>query len=378
MAFEDMTTETKWVVKIGSSLLTNNGRGLDHTALDRWVDDVAGLRRVGMEIVVVSSGAVAEGISRLGWRNRPDDIPSLQAAAAVGQMGLMQAYEASFRRRGICAAQVLLTHEDFASRQRYLNVQATLRKLAQMGATPIINENDTVSTQEIRFGDNDTLAALVANMIAADRLVILTDQLGLFSGDPRTESGAELIRQASAEDDSLLDIAGSAGKLGRGGMLSKVKAARMFALSGGITTIASGRIEGGLGQIRSGLAVGTELHPGQQRLLECKQWLAGQLITHGTLVLDAEAARAVAQHGQSILPDGVLHVRGNFDRDAVIQITDPNERALAKGLSNYSAREMNRMVGRGASAAHVVRKDQGITELVHHANIVLELYNGRM
>ncbi|MBB5411220.1 glutamate 5-kinase [Paraburkholderia sp. HC6.4b] len=373
-----MATENRWVVKIGSSLLTNDGRGLDREALARWVDDIAGLQRGGMEIVVVSSGAVAEGMSRLGWRKRPDDLPFLQAAAAVGQMGLMEAYGASFRRSGICAAQVLLTHEDFASRQRYMNVHATLRKLAQMRAIPVINENDTVSTREICFGDNDMLAALVANLTAADRLVILTDQRGLFSHDPRMDPGADLIRQASAEDDSLFDIAGSASKWGRGGMLSKVKAARMFALSGGITTIASGRVEGVLGQIRSGMAVGTELRPGQQRLLKHNQWLAGQSITHGTIVLDAEAARAVAQHGRSIRPDGVLHVRGNFDRDQVIQITDPEERALAKGLSNYSAREMNRMVVPRTSMAHLPRSDQSITELVHHANIVLELYKGRL
>jgi glutamate 5-kinase len=373
-----MMTETRWVVKIGSSLLTNDGRGLNRQALAGWVSDIATLQRAGMDILVVSSGAVAEGMSRLGWRQRPDDIASLQAAAAVGQMGLMQAYEASFRRSGISAAQVLLTHEDFASRQRYLNVQATLRKLRQMRAIPVINENDTVSTKEIRLSDNDTLAALIANMVAATRLVILTDQAGLFTHDPRTQPDAELIKLASVEDDSLLDIAGGAGNLGRGGMLSKVQAARIFALSGGTTTIASGRTEGVLEQIRSGRAVGTELRPGERRLLERKRWLAGQSITHGTLVLDAKTACAVALYGEGIPPAGVLHVRGNFERDEMIQIKDPNERALAKGLSNYSAREMHRMIGRAAPESPLDERDQSFMELVHHANIVLDIHNRRM
>ncbi|CAB3764261.1 glutamate 5-kinase [Paraburkholderia solisilvae] len=374
-----MPNETRWVVKIGSALLTSDGKGLDHRALARWADEMAELHHAGLEIVIVSSGAVAEGMSRLGWCRTPRDISALQAAAAIGQMGLMHAYETSFRARRICAAQVLLTHEDFASRQRYLNVQATLRKLVQMRAMAVINENDTVSTEEIRFGDNDMLAALVANMVAADRLVILTDQAGLLCGDPRTEPRAGLISEACVDDDALLGIAGGVAAAGSsaGGMLSKVKSARLFALSGGITTLACGHIDGVLGKIRSGVAVGTELRPGRQRLVETDRWLAGQLVTHGTIVLDAEAADAVVRRHRGVRPNGVLRVRGTFERDEVIEITDPHERVLAKGISNYSAREMSRIVDRWSASAHAAPPDQHVTELVNRGNIVLDFYNRR-
>lgn len=273
MALMEKQAENKWVIKVGSSLVTDGGKGLDYKVLARWTDEMARLHCLDMEIIVVSSGAVAEGISRLGWPKRPHDIPALQAAAAVGQVGLMEAYEASFRRSGICAAQVLLTREDFATRQRYLNTQATLKKLAKMRAIPVINENDTVSTEEICFGDNDMLAALVGNMFGADRLVILTDQPGLFDSDPRIDSRAALISLAFADDDSLLDIAGGAGKIGKGGMLSKIKSARVFALSGGTTTIASGHIDGVLEKIRSGVAVGTELRPRPKVHHEVERWV---------------------------------------------------------------------------------------------------------
>lgn len=292
MTLSDRSTETRWVVKIGSSLLTNSGKGLDHKALARWTHELAALHRAAVEIIVVSSGAVAEGMARLGWRDRPVDISALQAAAAVGQMGLMQAYETCLRCNGMRSAQVLLTHEDFSTRQRYLNIQATLKRLAQMNTIPVINENDAVSTEEIRFGDNDMLAALVANMVSANRLVILTDQLGLFSGDPREQPGAELIRRACADDEHLLEIAGGASTFGKGGMMSKVMSARMFSLSGGVTTIASGHVDGILGQIRAGVANGTELYPGRQRLVDTNQWVSGQLATKGESVLDADALRS--------------------------------------------------------------------------------------
>lgn len=273
MASIEKQAEKRWVIKIDSSLVTDGGKGLDYKVLACWANEMASLHRLDMEIIVVSSGAVAEGMSRLGWSTRPHDIPTLQAAAAVGQMGLMEAYEASFRRSGICAAQMLLTREDFATRQRYLNTQATLNKLVKMRAIPVINENDTVSTEEICFGNNDMLAALIGNMVGADRLVILTDQPGLFVSDPRVDSRAALISLASADDDSLLDVAGGAGKSGKGGMLSKIKSARMFALSGGTTTIASGHINGVLEKIRSGLAVGTELRPRPKVDQDVERWI---------------------------------------------------------------------------------------------------------
>ncbi|AOK63662.1 glutamate 5-kinase [Burkholderia ubonensis] len=363
----------RWVIKIGSSLITDNGRGLDCSALDIWVEQLFQLQRVGIDVVLVSSGAVAEGMSRLGWRSRPDEISRLQAAAAIGQMGLMEAYETRFRRHGICAAQVLLTHEDFADKQRFLNIQATLQTLMRLKAVPVINENDTVSTEEIRFGDNDLLAALVANMIAADRLVILTDQKGLFTSDPRHNPDATLINRISVDDARLLEIAGGAGTLGRGGMLSKVKAAKMFALSGGVTTIASGRIDDVLLQIQSGLTAGTELFPGTARLIGHKQWLAGHLITRGVLVLDEQAVEAVESSGESVHSPGVLRVEGDFGRNEMIEIADPNGRRLAKGLSNYSAREMIQILNQRPRSTPA-----SCSELVHYGNIVLDFYNRRI
>lgn len=377
MTQSETLAETRWVVKIGSSVLTNDGKGLDYAALNRWIDEIAELHRTGMEIVVVSSGAVAEGMSRLGWWKKPGNIGVLQAAAAVGQMGLMQAYEASFFRHSMRSAQILLTHEDFATRQRYLNVQATLRKLAEMRTVPVINENDTVCTEEIRCGDNDMLAALVANMICADRLVILTDQFGLLSADPRTTPYAELVSRASTDDDRLFDFAGGASAPGRGGMQSKVKAARIFALSGGITTIASGRLEGVLGRIRTGAEIGTELRPGQMRLPEAGRWLAGQLKTKGTLILDKDTAHAVTQNHCGILSDGVVKAHGNFDRNDVIRITDPHERSIAIGISSLSAPEIKQMTETRRVVAHESTMIPYPKELVAPENIVLDIYRWR-
>ncbi|WP_211468018.1 glutamate 5-kinase [Collimonas silvisoli] len=366
--------ENRWVVKIGSALLTDNGRGLDRDAISRWVNQISALQQQGMDIVLVSSGAIAEGLSRLGWSSRPIEIPRLQAAAAVGQMGLMQVYETSFNHNGIRSAQILLTHDDFANRQRYLNIEATLRALIQLRAVPIINENDTVSTEEICFGDNDMLAALVANMVAADRLIILTDQQGLYTKDPRLSQDVELISAVSVDDERLLAMAGGSSKWGRGGMASKVKAARMFALSGGVTTIASGRTENVLERIRSGQAIGTALLPGEKRLLKRKQWLAGHLKTRGILFLDAGAAQAVAMCGGSILPVGVTAIHGNFGPSEMIQIQDIEGRYVARGLSNYSAREMSQIISSSVSMKNFGVRPTGVKELVHRRNIVLDPY----
>jgi glutamate 5-kinase len=355
---------------LGESLVSENGRGLDKEALGRYVDEIARLHRQGMEMIVVSSGATAEGMARLGWKNRPLEVPRLQAAAAIGQTGLMQAYETSFRRNRIHAAQVLLTHEDFANRERYLNMKATLRTLTRLRAVPVINENDTVSTERIRFGDNDMLAALVANMISAERLVIL-----IGGTDLRSSATCGLVDtgiSSAAWADNNEPLAATAGSKWSLGMLNEMKAAKMFGLSGGVTTIASGHTANVLESVRAGLAIGIELLPGQNRLLKRKQWLAGHQITHGALVLDAGAAHAIERCGGSILAIGVTDVRGDFARNEMIQIQDFNERPVAQGLSNYSAREMIRMVRKAASTQSSDLRIQSVEELVHRRNIVLK------
>ena len=293
------------VVKIGSALLTNDGKGLDVPALGRWVDQMAALVESGVELVVVSSGAVAEGMSRLGWTRRPQQAHELQAAAAVGQMGLVQTWEAQFKRHGIHTAQILLTHDDLSDRKRYLNGRSTLRALLELGVVPIVNENDTVVTDEIRFGDNDTLGALVANVVEADGLIILTDQLGLFDKDPRKHSDAILVNECFASNRDLDAMAGSsAGALGRGGMQTKLRAARLAARSGAFTVIVGGRIDNVLGRLREREMLGTLLLPEQGRVAARKQWLASHLQTRGSLVIDDGAARVLRQGGRSLLPVG--------------------------------------------------------------------------
>ena len=371
-------SETRWVIKIGSSLLTQNGKGLDYDALKGWVDEISQLHNDSMEIVVVSSGAIAEGLSRLRWHKLPSGITALQAAAAVGQMSLTQAYETSFRKKNICSAQLLLTHEDFSSRRRYLNVKGTLRKLAQMRSIAVINENDTVSTEEIRFGDNDMLAALVGNMIEADRLVILTDQAGLLAVDPNSLPSAELIQRANAEDEKLLDFAASAGQVGRGGMQSKVKSARIFALSGGTTTIASGRTQGVLAQIRRGNAICTDLISTMEGIPETERWLAGQLTTRGTVVVDADAARALSRGRKSVRSADLLGVSGSFRRDDVVTIASPDKHSVGKGLINCSAQEIEQVVNWNRKReARYSRIDNQIIELMDYRNIFSDISNKR-
>lgn len=370
---QQATRRARWVVKIGSSLLVNEGRGLDAERISDWVDQLSNLWRRGVEPVLISSGAVAEGMTRLGWQERPVQLPGLQAAAAVGQMGLMHAYEKHFNRNGLHAAQLLLTHDDFADRQRYHNVRATLRTLARFQAIPVINENDTVSTEEICFGDNDTLAALVANMIGAERLVILTDQQGLFTEDPRNCEHAKLISSACAEDARLSAMAGDAGALGRGGMASKLKAARLFALSGGSTTIVSGKIERVLERLRAGECIGTELLPGRQPLARRKQWLAGQVRTHGTVILHQEAMQALARGDARIHVEDVAAVQGSFSSGQMIRIQDTERRYDARGLSNYSANEMNGMVRQLASLRSGLEPTEA-RELVYRKNIIFDSY----
>ena len=368
----DFTKCRRLVVKVGSSLVTNNGRGLDHTAVARWADEIAQLKRDGREVVLVSSGAIAEGIARLGWTVRPKAIHELQAAAAVGQMGLVQAYETAFMQYGLHTAQILLTHEDMADRRRYLNARTTLRTLIGLGVIPIINENDTVTTDEIRVGDNDTLGALVANLIEADVLILLTDQAGLFTADPRRDPGATLVREARAGDPALEAMAGGAGSdLARGGMLTKILAAKRAARSGASTVIANGREEKVLTRLAAGEATGTVLVAPTESLGARKQWLADHVQLAGKLMLDAGAVTALASGGKSLLPIGVVSVDGSFERGEVVGCFTPDGHEIARGLVNYSAQETARIMRRPSSEIETILGYVDEAELIHRDNLVL-------
>ena len=360
------------VVKVGSALVTNQGAGLDAQAIVGWAQQIAALRENGLEVVLVSSGAIAEGMQRLNWKQRPSAMHELQAAAAVGQMGLVQMYESCFRQHKMHAAQVLLTHADLADRERYLNARSTLRTLLRLGVIPVINENDTVVTDEIKFGDNDTLGALVANLIEADALIILTDQNGLYSADPRRHANAELIATANAGDPQLETMAGGAGThIGRGGMLTKVLAAKRAARSGAHTVIASGNETDVLARLLRGENIGTLLTAPQVPLAARKQWLADHLQVSGSVTLDQGAVRALRSEGKSLLPIGVTHVGGEFERGAVIAILDDSGRDLAHGLINYSAAETRRIAGKPSVQIETILGYVDEPELVHRTNLVL-------
>ncbi|RBP29187.1 glutamate 5-kinase [Marinobacter pelagius] len=360
------------VIKIGSALLTNDGKGLDEVALELWVDQIAGLIADGVEVVIVSSGAVAVGMSRLGWVKRPDQLHELQAAAAVGQMGLVQSWEAQFKRHDIHTAQILLTHDDLSDRKRYLNGRSTLRALLDVGVIPIVNENDTVVTDEIRFGDNDTLGALVANLIEADGLIILTDQLGLFDKDPRKHEDASLVAERKASDHELDAMAGGgAGALGRGGMQTKLRAARLAARSGAFTVIVGGRIEGVMTRLRQGDVIGTLLLPEQGRVAARKQWIAGHLQTRGKLTLDEGAVRVLCLGGRSLLPVGVKSVSGQFRRGEMVSCVDESGREVARGLVNYDADEARAIAGRPSQRITEVLGYVSDDEMIHRDNLVI-------
>ncbi|MDR5772564.1 MULTISPECIES: glutamate 5-kinase [unclassified Caballeronia] len=360
------------VVKVGSSLVTNDGRGLDHAAINRWAAQIAALREQGKEVVLVSSGAIAEGIHRLGWTKRPREIDELQAAAAVGQMGLAQVYESSFGAHGIRTAQILLTHADLADRERYLNARSTLLTLLRLGAVPIINENDTVITDEIKFGDNDTLGALVANLIEGDALVILTDQRGLFTADPRKDPSATLVGQADAGTPELEAMAGGAGSsLGRGGMLTKILAAKRAAHSGANTVIASGREADVLTRLASGEMIGTQLIARTARIAARKQWMADHLQMRGHVVIDNGAVQKVTAEGKSLLPIGVIDVKGAFDRGEVIACLDDEGREVARGITNYSSSEARLIHRRPSGEIETVLGYMLEPELIHRDNLVL-------
>jgi glutamate 5-kinase len=360
------------VVKVGSTLVTNDGRGLDRVAIGRWAAQLAGLRREGKEVLLVSSGAIAEGMQRLGWTRRPRQIHELQAAAAVGQMGLAQVYESSFAEHQLGSAQILLTHADLADRVRYLNARSTLYTLLGLGIVPVINENDTVVTDEIKFGDNDTLGALVTNLVEADVLVILTDQAGLYGADPRRDPDAELVREARAGDPALEAMAGGAGsELGRGGMLTKVLAAKRAATSGAHTIIASGREPSVLARLAAGESIGTVLRAPVATLSARKQWMADHLQVAGQLVIDDGAARALALGGKSLLPIGVVEVRGEFTRGDVVSCLDPRQAEIARGIVNYGSTEARRIARRASSDIEVILGYVEEAELIHRDNLVL-------
>lgn len=368
----ELATAKRIVVKVGSSLVTNRGQGLDHSALARWVSQIAELRRLGREVVIVSSGAIAEGMQRLGWKKRPSALHELQAAAAVGQMGVIEAYESRFREHALLTSQILLTHEDMADRKRYLNARSTLRTLLDLGVIPIINENDTVATDEIRFGDNDTLAALVTNLIEADVLIILTDQAGLYSSDPRKDPGATLIEEASAGEAELEKMAGGAGSaIGLGGMLTKVLAAKRAARSGAHTAIASGHEDNVLVRLARGERVGTLLKAATQTLAARKQWLADHLQVRGTLKLDAGAVKALRDQRKSLLPIGVFEVTGEFERGEVVGCCDEHGTEIARGLVNYSASETRRILKTPSSEIESRLGYVDEPEVIHRDNLVL-------
>ncbi len=362
----------RWVIKIGSSLLTDEGRGLARPAIEAWVDQMARLCQRGTELVLVSSGAVAEGMARLGWSDRPHALYELQAAAAVGQMGLVQTYETSFQRFGLRTAQVLLTHDDLSNRKRYLNARSTLRTLLKLKVVPVVNENDTVAMEEIRFGDNDTLAALVANLVEADMLVILTDQDGMYDKDPRSNPGAVLLNEVKAEDPMLEAMAGgTAGKVGRGGMVTKVRAALRAARSGASTIVAPGRSAGILDAIAAGDEVGTLFIPSQAPVAARKQWLASHMQVRGKLVVDDGAARVLRESGRSLLAVGVKSVEGEFSRGEVVACQDLQGREIARGLVNYTSDETKKIMGQPSERIEMLLGYVDEPELIHRDNLVL-------
>ena len=369
---QKLTSARRWVIKIGSALLTDNGVGLNRDNIANWVQQIVHLRQQGMEILLVSSGAVAEGMCRLGWQQRPHALHAQQAAAAVGQMGLVQAWESGFSQYGLHTAQVLLTHDDLSNRQRYLNARSTIRGLLQLGVVPVINENDTVVTDEIRFGDNDTLAALAANLVEADHLIILTDQQGLFERDPRQDTEARLIDESAANDEQLDSMAGAAGGLlGRGGMATKLRAARLAARSGTCTVIASGRESEVLLRLRSAENIGTLLTANQAPWAAHKQWLAGHLKLHGKLVLDDGAVKVLKTAGKSLLAVGVTDVEGQFGRGEMVACVDSRGREIARGLVNYPAVEVKQLLGQSSDHIEKILGYVAEPELIHRDNMVV-------
>jgi len=371
MATTRIAEAKRLVIKVGSALVTNNGEGLDLNTINEWARQIARLRQMGREVVLVSSGAIACGMQRLGWKKRPSAVHELQACAAVGQMGLIQVYESAFARHGLHTAQVLLTHDDLADRKRYLNARSTLTTLLELGVVPIINENDTVITDEIKFGDNDTLGALVANLVDADALIILTDQPGLFTADPRKDSSATLISETRAGDPALEAMAGGTGtQIGTGGMITKVIAAKRAASSGAHTVIASGREKDVMPRLASGESVGTLLVSQTQPLNARKQWLADHLQLNGRLVLDSGAIKALGE-GKSLLPIGVVEVQGEFERGAAVACLSADGIEIARGLINYGSSDARRIARHASSEIEAILGYVDEAEIIHRDNLIL-------
>lgn len=360
------------VVKVGSSLVTNEGRGLDEAAIGEWCRQMSQLVRDGRELIMVSSGAIAEGMKRLGWATRPHEIHELQAAAAVGQMGLAQMYETKLREHGLGSAQVLLTHADLADRERYLNARSTLLTLLKLGVLPVINENDTVVNDEIKFGDNDTLGALVANLVEADALVILTDQKGLYTADPRKDPSAQLVRRAKSGDPALEAMAGGAGSsLGRGGMITKILAAKRAAGSGASTVIAWGREPDALLRLARGDAIGTLLVAQTQKTQARKQWISDHLQLRGAVFVDPGAETKLRAEGKSLLPIGMTSVEGDFSRGDVIAVRAADGGEIARGLANYASVEARLICRKPSSEIERILGYVAEPEMVHRDNMVL-------
>ncbi|WP_394754046.1 glutamate 5-kinase [Crenothrix sp.] len=372
MSRSEFVNTKRVVIKIGSSLLTCGGQGLDKIAIAAWVKQMAGLKLQGIDVVLVSSGAVAEGMCRLNLKVRPKTLHELQAAAAIGQMGLVRVFDDNFQQHDLHAAQILLTHDDLSNRKRYLNARSTLLTLINFGAVPIINENDTVATEEIRFGDNDTLAALVANLIEADLLIILTDQKGLFTSDPSVNPDATLISEISVNDTRLESMAGeSRSGLGRGGMYTKVRAARLASRSGAATIVAAGIVDDVIKKVLAGENLGTHFLPDAEPLVSRKRWLAGQLQLKGQLTLDSGAARALKNEGKSLLSVGVKVVLGQFERGELVACVDEAGVEIARGLINYSKVEAQLIAGKNSSEFESILGYLDDRELIHRDNMVL-------
>ena len=361
----------RWVIKIGSALLTDSGRGLDVAAIHRWVVQMHQLRQQGIDIILVSSGAVAAGMTRLGWSRRPDSVHELQAAAAVGQTGLVQAYEHAFQQFDVHTAQVLVDHDDLSNRERYLNARTTLTTLLGLGVVPVVNENDTVVTEEIRFGDNDTLAALVANLVAADVLILMTDQQGMYDKDPRAHKDAQLIDNVAAAATELDGMAGSGGALGRGGMITKVRAARLAARSGTNTVIVGGQIDDVLLSLARGDTVGSLLLAGQQPEAARKRWLAGQLQSRGELILDDGAVKVLRQSGRSLLPVGVVSIKGRFARGDMVVCKDADGEEVARGLVSYGYQDARKIIGWPSDDIESLLGYRNGEELIHRDNLII-------
>lgn len=369
---ERIRTANRWVVKVGSSLLTADGQGLDNAIIDQWTAQIAALMSDGKEVVLVSSGSIAEGLARLEWTKRPSRVNELQAAAAVGQMGLIQAYETGFQRFGKLTAQILLTHDDLSDRRRYLNARGTLITLLKHGVLPIVNENDTVITDEIKLGDNDTLAAQVANLIDAEVLILLTDQTGLFDKDPRHHNDARLLERANASDPDILSAAGPAGSsLGSGGMRTKVLAAERAAQNGTTTVIADGREPDVLLRIQAGEVLGTMLTSERKLLDARKRWLADHLRAKGTLVIDSGACDVLRENGSSLLAVGVKSILGDFSRGELVSCTNTAGHEVARGLINYNAVDARKIMGMSSEKFYPILGYSGEPELIHRDNMIV-------